>query len=72
MKIEIVDLRLPPQIQPEDKFRTVAEITGEGLAGQKLDVTLEITHIRTVQGQDQGQGRQADRGGDARSRSPSS
>jgi hypothetical protein len=48
VKIEIVDLRLPPQIQPEDKFRTVAEITGEGLAAQKLDITLEITHVRTT------------------------
>ena len=47
VQIDIVDLRIPPQIQPEDKFRTVAEITGEGLAGQKLDVTLEITHVRT-------------------------
>jgi hypothetical protein len=46
VKIEIVDLRLPPVIQPEDRFRTVVEITGEGLAGQKLDVTLEITHVR--------------------------
>ncbi len=48
VKIEIVDLRIPGQIQPEDKFRTVAEITGEGLAGRKLDVSLDITHVRTV------------------------
>ncbi len=48
VKIEIVDLRLPPQIQPEDKFRGVAEVTGDGLAGQKLDVTLEITHVKTT------------------------
>jgi hypothetical protein len=47
VKIDIADLRLPPQIQPEDKFRTVTEVIGEGLAGQKLDVTLEITHTRT-------------------------
>ena len=46
VKIDIVDLRLPPQIQPEDRFRTVVELTGEGLAGQKLNVTLEITHVR--------------------------
>jgi hypothetical protein len=48
VKIEVVDLRIPPQIQPEDKFRTVAEITGEGLAGQKLDATLDITHVQVV------------------------
>src|SRR5262249_4441435 len=46
VKIEIVDLRLPGQIQPEDKFRTVAEVTGEGLAGKDADITLEVTHVR--------------------------
>ena len=49
VKIEIVDLRAPQQIQPEDKFRVKTEITGEGLAGEKLDdVTLELTHTKLV------------------------
>jgi hypothetical protein len=48
VKIEIVDVRAPQQIQPEDKFRVKTEVTGEGLGGEKLDVTLEITHTRLV------------------------
>ncbi len=48
VRIAITELRLPLNIQPDDKFRAVADITGEGLAGQKLDVTLEITHVRTT------------------------
>lgn len=48
VKLEIVDIRAPQQIQPEDKFRVKTEITGEGLAGEKLDVTLEITHTKLV------------------------
>src|SRR5262249_48667063 len=49
VKIEIVDVRAPQQIQPEDKFRVKAEITGEGKPAEKLDnVELEIKHIKTV------------------------
>lgn len=48
VKIEIVDVRAPQQIQPEDKFRVKTEVTGEGLAGDKLDVSLELTHVKTV------------------------
>jgi hypothetical protein len=48
VKLEVVDLRIPPQVQPEDKFRCVAEITGEGLAGEKVPAALEITHVKVV------------------------
>ncbi len=48
VKIEIVELRAPQQIQPEDKFRVKTEVTGEGLGGEKLDVQLEVTHTRLV------------------------
>lgn len=47
VKIEIADMRVPQMIQPEDKFRVATEVIGEGLAGQKLDVSMEITHVRT-------------------------
>jgi hypothetical protein len=43
---EITDLRVPDQVQPEDKFRAVVEVTGEGLADQKVDVELDVTHVR--------------------------
>lgn len=48
VKLEITDVRAPQQIQPEDKFRVRASLTGEGLAGEKLDVTLEIKHVKTT------------------------
>jgi len=49
VKIEIADVRAPQQIQPEDKFRVKAEITGEGKPGEKLDnVVLDVTHVRLV------------------------
>jgi hypothetical protein len=47
VKIEIADLRLPALIQPEDKFPVKADLTGEGLGGQPLDVTLVLSHVRT-------------------------
>jgi len=47
VKIEITDQRVPQVIQPEDRFRVATEVIGEGLGGQKLDLTLEITHVRT-------------------------
>jgi hypothetical protein len=48
VKIEIVDVRAPGQIQPEDKYRVKAAVTGEGLPGEKVDVTLEIAHVKLV------------------------
>jgi len=47
VKIEITDQRAPQVIQPEDRFRVATEVVGEGLANQKLDLTLEVTHVRT-------------------------
>jgi hypothetical protein len=46
VKIEIVDIRLPQQVQPEDRFRAAVEVTGEGLAGQKVDLTLDVVQVR--------------------------
>src|SRR5262249_45451641 len=46
IKIEINELRVPTVIQPEDRFRAVVDVTGEGLAGQKLDLKMELTHVR--------------------------
>jgi hypothetical protein len=47
IKIDINELRVPTVIQPEDRFRVVTDVTGEGLAGQQLDLEMEITHVRT-------------------------
>ena len=47
VKQEVADLRVPPLIQPEDKFRVVTQLTGQGLTGQPVDVSLEIVHVRT-------------------------
>ncbi len=53
VKIDIVDLRVPEQVQPEDKFRAVAELQGEGLADKPVKVFLDITHtIKDKNGKD--------------------
>lgn len=44
VKIDIVDLRVPEQVQPEDKFRAVVELQGEGLPDKPVKVFLDITH----------------------------
>jgi hypothetical protein len=46
VRIDVADIRVPDQVQPEDHFRTVVEVTGEGLADQKVDVELLIKHVR--------------------------
>ena len=45
VKLDIVDLRVPPQIQPDDKFPAVVEVTGEGLPDQPVPVELEIIYV---------------------------
>ncbi len=53
VKIDIVDLRVPEQVQPEDKFRAVVELQGEGLPDKPVKVFLDITHtVKDKSGQD--------------------
>lgn len=52
-KIDIADLRVPEQVQPEDKFRAVVELQGEGLPDKPVKVFLDITHtIKDKSGKD--------------------
>ncbi len=47
IRTEVVDLRAPGQVQPDDLFRVALDVTGEGLAGQPIpDPVLEIRHLR--------------------------
>jgi hypothetical protein len=46
VKIEIVDLRAPSQVQPEDRFRVVAEVNGVGLPDTEFEAELIITHVK--------------------------
>ncbi len=49
-RIEVADVRHPKQIQPDDSFRVVAEIKGEGLPPEyPIDVLLEVTKVKTVE-----------------------
>jgi hypothetical protein len=45
VKLEFADVRVPSQVQPDDQFRIVAELTGEGLSGQPIDLSVEITQV---------------------------
>ena len=46
VKIDIVDVRVPEQVQPEDKFRAVVELQGEGLPEKPVKVFLDITYTK--------------------------
>jgi hypothetical protein len=43
---EVVDLRHPKQIQPDDPFRLVAEVKGDNLPGESFPIKLEITKVK--------------------------
>jgi hypothetical protein len=42
VKLDIADLRLPKQVRPEDEFKAVVDVTGEGLSGQEVEVLLDV------------------------------
>src|SRR5262249_25804028 len=46
IKLDIADVRIPEQVQPEDKFRGVVEVTGEGLPEQEITVRLHLTYVK--------------------------
>ena len=50
VKIDIADLRVPQQIQPDDHFPAVIEITGEGLPEKEVKAELEVTYVRKGKG----------------------
>ncbi len=41
-------LGVPERIQPDAPFQVVVQAVGEGLAGEKIDVTLEVRHVRKL------------------------
>ena len=43
---EVEGLRHPKQIQPEDNFRVVADVRGDGQPDAEFDARLEITKVR--------------------------
>jgi hypothetical protein len=50
VRVEIVELRSPGQVQPEDQFRVVAEVYGEGLADKEFDISLDVTNTKKIKG----------------------
>jgi hypothetical protein len=48
VSIKVGGLLLPQQVRPEDHFRAVVTVTGEGLANQPADVLLDLTHVRKL------------------------
>jgi hypothetical protein len=42
VRLDISDLRLPKQARPEDEYRAEVIVTGEGMAGESVDVILEV------------------------------
>ena len=49
VKTEIVDLRVPGRVQPDDRFRVAVEVVGEGLAEKEFQAFLDIANVRKNQ-----------------------
>ncbi|MFZ9861550.1 MAG: hypothetical protein ACO3GX_10790 [Gemmataceae bacterium] len=49
IRTEIADIRAPSRVQPEDRFRVVVEVVGEGLSEKEFTPYLDITHARRNQ-----------------------
>ena len=48
-RIEIVDLRHPKVVQPDDPFRVVVEIKGDGLPNEEIqELQVEMTRVRII------------------------
>jgi hypothetical protein len=48
-RTDIVDVRVPPRVEPEDRFRIAFEATGSNRAGETIgnaEASLEITRVR--------------------------
>jgi hypothetical protein len=50
VRIEVVELRAPGQVQPEDKFRVIAEVYGEGLSEKEFEIALDATYTKKGKG----------------------
>jgi hypothetical protein len=53
VRIDLGELRLPQVVQPEDRFRVVAPVTGEELADELCPLTVEVTHVRLTEGKEE-------------------
>jgi hypothetical protein len=50
VRVEIVELRAPGQVQPDDAFHAVAEVYGEGLADKEFEIALDVTSTKKARG----------------------
>jgi hypothetical protein len=46
VRIDIPSIRAPQQIQPDDKFRVLVDVIGEGLGDQEFDVSLDVSAVK--------------------------
>jgi len=46
VRIDVDAIRMPGQVQPEDKFRAMVDVTGEGLQDKDFDITLDMTYSK--------------------------
>ncbi len=45
VRVDVADVRAPKTIRPEDQFKLVVEVVGEGLAGMPAKITLDVTCV---------------------------
>ncbi len=46
IRIDLPSIRAPQQIQPDDKFRILVNVVGEGLADQEFDISLDVSSVK--------------------------
>jgi von Willebrand factor type A domain/KOW motif len=46
VSIDIVDLRVPPLIRPEDRFPVVVSVNGQDMPNEPFELELDITRVR--------------------------
>ena len=41
-RIDLASIRAPKQVQPDDKFRVLMDVIGDGLADKEFDISLDV------------------------------
>jgi hypothetical protein len=46
VRIDLASLRAPKQVQPDDKFRVLVDVVGDGLADKEFDISLDVWAVK--------------------------
>jgi von Willebrand factor type A domain len=46
VRIDLASIRAPKQIQPDDKFRVLMDVIGDGMADKEFDISLDVWAVK--------------------------